>query len=65
MCVCVCLCLCLRDSASEWEELGAAGPERRSMEDGVLRGMEQLAGALCLQAAGILQVSTSSAACEG
>lgn len=43
-------------SASEWEELSATGPERGSMEDGLLRGLEQLAGTLCLQTAGILQV---------
>lgn len=48
--------LCLSVSASKWEELSATGPERGSMEDSLLRGLEQLVGALCLQTAGILQV---------
>ncbi|KAM7407967.1 hypothetical protein PAMA_003615 [Pampus argenteus] len=38
------------------DELGC-GPEGRSLEDGLLRGLEQLAGPLRLQAAGILQTS--------
>ena len=43
-------------SASEWAELGAAGAEGRSLEDGLCRGLEQLAGGVRLQAAGLLQV---------
>lgn len=48
-------CLCV--SAAEWEEFCRSGPERRDMEDSLLRGVEQLAGCVCLQAAGLLQVS--------
>lgn len=43
-------------SASEWAELCAAGAEGRSLDDGVFGGLEQLAGRLGLQAAGLLQV---------
>lgn len=56
----VSLCVCLPVSAPEWEELSPAGPERGSVEDSLLRGLEQLAGGLCLQAAGILQVLTAA-----
>ncbi len=52
--------VCLSVSASKWEELSPAGPERGSVEDSLLRGLEQLVGGLCLQAAGILQVLTAA-----
>lgn len=50
------LYVCLYVSASEWQELSLASSKKRRMEDSMFRRLEQLAGPLCLQAAGILWV---------
>lgn len=56
--VCFSVSCSLSVSATEWEQLGPPGPERWSVEDSLLRGLEQLAGGLRLQTARILQVLT-------